>query len=149
MTTARNAPNRVARRRPDAITMTTQDHTRLTQLVERYAEGRFADLAEALDDELARARIVPQSAIPPDIVTMNSTCVFRFADTDERREVTIVYPEQADFDTQRVSVLAPIGAALLGLGAGQSIRWPTPEGERELEVVAVTYQPEAAGHLHL
>lgn len=137
------------RPKANAITITTQDHERLAALVDRYASGRTAELAANLDDELARARVVEQAAIPPDIVTMNSRCVFRFADTGEEREVTLVYPEQADVATGRISVLAPVGAALLGLAAGQAIKWPTPEGERTLELVAVRYQPEAAGDLNL
>lgn len=139
------------RRRPkaNAITITAQDHQRLAELVDRYASGRTAELAADLDDELARAKVVDQTAIPPDIVTMNSRCVFRFADSGEEREVTLVYPEQADVASGRISVLAPVGAALLGLAEGQAIRWSTPEGERTLELVAVRYQPEAAGDLHL
>lgn len=143
--------NATQRRRPkaNAITITAQDHERLAALVDRYASGRTAELAADLDDELARARVVDQSAIPPDIVTMNSRCVFRFADSGEEREVTLVYPEQADVSAGRISVLAPVGAALLGLAEGQVIEWPTPEGARTLELVAVRYQPEAAGDLHL
>lgn len=132
-----------------AITVTTQDYDRLSALVDRYAEGRLAALAEGLDEELSRAAVVEQTAIPPDIVTMNSTCRFRFIDTGEEREVTLVYPADADVDAGRVSVLAPIGTALLGLGAGQRITWTTPEGDRTLEIVAVRYQPEAAGDLTL
>lgn len=143
------SPKKPSRTVANGIVITDKDHERLSSLVERFSETRFASLAEDLEDELARARLVPQVAIPPDIVTMNSTCVFRFTDTSEEREVTLVYPEDADLAKQRVSVLAPIGAALLGLSAGQTIRWSTPEGPRELEVLRVTYQPEAAGDLHL
>lgn len=137
------------RAKADVITVTHQDHERLAALVDRYASGRTAALAADLDDELARARVVDQAAIPPDIVTMNSRCVFRFADSGKERELTLVYPEQADVAAGRISVLAPVGAALLGLAEGQTIRWPTPEGERTLELVAVRYQPEAAGDFHL
>lgn len=131
------------------ILITTQDHDRLIDVVDRYGSGCNATLAANLDEELARAEVVDPTTIPPDIVTMNSRCVFRFADTGEEREVTLVYPEQADVDAGKISVLAPVGAALLGLAEGQAIRWPTPEGERTLELVAVRYQPEAAGDLHL
>jgi len=79
----------------------------------------MASLAEDLDEELSRARVVKQADISPDIVTMNSRSVFRFVDTNEERDVTLVYPDQADVDTGRISVLAPIGAALLGLSVGQ------------------------------
>jgi len=135
--------------RPAPITLTRPDHERLLEVVDRYAGGRSAHLAAGLDDELARARVVEQTAIPPDIITMNSRCVFRFAGSDDTREVTLVYPEDADVDRGRISVLAPVGTALLGLAVGQTIRWPTPEGERSIEVVALPYQPEAAGDLQL
>lgn len=134
---------------PTPITITTEDYERLSALVDRYSKGRTAALADDLDEELARAIVVEQEDISPDVVTMNSRSVFRFADTGEEREVTLVYPEDADVDAGKISVLAPIGAALLGLTVGQSIRWPTPEGERLLELIAVNYQPEAAGDRHL
>lgn len=134
---------------PTQITLTQEDFERLSALIERYNGGRLAPLAEALEDEVVRARVVSKDEIAKDIVTMNSRSVFRFLDTGDEREVTLVYPEQADVDTHRISVLAPIGTALLGLSVGQTIRWPTPEGERTLELIAVRYQPEASGDLHL
>lgn len=131
-----------------ALIVTAQDHARLAQVIDTYGGGRLAGFAADLDDELARATIVDQTAIPPDIVTMNSTLAFRFTDTGEEREVTLVYPDRADVAAGRISILAPVGTALLGLRAGQSIMWSTPQGERPLQVVAVRYQPEAAGDLH-
>lgn len=131
------------------IMITSQDYDRLVELVDSHAHGRSAELAADLDDELARARVVDQTGIPPDIVTMNSRCVFRFTDTGEEREVTLVYPPHADVASGKISVLAPVGAALLGLAVGQSIRWTTPEGARTLELIALRYQPEAAGDYHL
>jgi regulator of nucleoside diphosphate kinase len=77
---------------------------------------------------------------------MNS--VVRFADEESGKEseVTLVFPGSADVEKQRISVLAPIGSALLGLSVGDSIDWPLPDARtRRLRVVAVTYQPEAAG----
>ena len=89
------------------------------------------------------AVVVEPTKIPPDVVTMNSRV--RFEDLD-----TGVYPKDADVNEGRVSVLAPVGSALLGLSVGQSIQWPLPgEKNRHLRVVSVTYQPEAAGDLDL
>jgi regulator of nucleoside diphosphate kinase len=77
---------------------------------------------------------------------MNSRVQFEDLDTGERLEMTVVYPGSADVERGRISVLAPVGSALLGLAVGESIRWPLPGGKsRHLRVVGVTYQPEAAG----
>ena len=81
---------------------------------------------------------------------MNSRVRFQDTDTHDELEVTLVYPKSADVDQGKISVLAPVGSALLGLSVGQSIEWPVPAGKlRHLRVVAVTYQPEAAGHSEL
>jgi len=129
------------------IWVTHDDLERLTDLLERRKLSRRDDrLRAALDEELSHARVVDSSELPPDVVTMNSDVRFEDVDTGETFEARLVYPDQADVDRGRVSVLAPVGAALLGLSVGQSIRWPLPRGgTRHLRVVAVTYQPEAAG----
>ena len=86
--------------------------------------------------------MVARDAIPPAVVTMYSLVRYRDEHTGVAREVQIVYPEEADFARGKISVLAPVGAALLGLAAGQSIDWPFPGGEiRRLIVEAVLSQP--------
>jgi regulator of nucleoside diphosphate kinase len=98
-----------------------------------------------LASELARADIVAARDVPPDVVTMNSRVVFEDAATGRTTEVTIVFPQDADVDHGKVSVLAPVGTALLGLAEGESIVWPFPDGSsRCLRVLEVTFQPEAA-----
>ncbi|MGQ0658562.1 MAG: nucleoside diphosphate kinase regulator [Chromatiales bacterium] len=98
-----------------------------------------------LTEELERAQVVPWDLLPHDVVTMNSHVLFDDEATGERRAITIVYPRDADAGQGRVSVWAPVGTALLGLAAGQSIEWPFPDGKtRRLRVVEVLYQPEAA-----
>ncbi len=97
-----------------------------------------------LSSELERADIVRAHDVPSDVVTMNSRVVFEDATTGKTSEVTIVFPQDADLEQRRVSVLAPVGTALLGLAEGDSIVWPFPDGSRCLRVVAVTFQPEAA-----
>jgi regulator of nucleoside diphosphate kinase len=129
------------------IFVTRQDVERLTRLLEIYGAGREADAYAALEEELGRAQIVEAAAIPPDVVTMNSRVRFKDTETQDELEVTLVYPKSADVEKGRISVLAPVGSALLGLSVGQEIEWPVPTGKmRRLRVVAVTYQPEAAGH---
>src|ERR1043165_9254226 len=94
--------------------------------------------------ELKLADVVDSDSVPPDVVTMNSRVLFEYETTGECREVTIVFPQQADATRGRVSVLAPIGTALLGLAVGQSIVWPFPDGVTHcLRVLRIIYQPEA------
>jgi regulator of nucleoside diphosphate kinase len=102
----------------------------------------------ALCGELARATVVEPADMPADVVTMNS--VVRMVDdaSGAERELALVYPRDAGAP-DRVSILAPVGAALLGLRAGDAIDWPLPGGSTtRLRVLAIRYQPEAAGELH-
>lgn len=127
------------------IMVTSTDMERLRTLIDTTA----GDLADTLDEELLRAEVVEPSQVPPDVVTMNSRVVYRDEDTGETREVTLSYPKDASLEQGRVSVLAPVGAALLGLSVGQDIEWQQPGGRhKRLRIVSVTYQPQAAGHPH-
>jgi len=127
------------------IYLTQDDMDRLLQLVEAYPGQRF----EKLESELVRAKVVPREKMPNDAVTMNSRVIFEDETTGERREITLVYPGKADIDAGRISVLVPVGTALLGLRVGQSIDWDLPGGEkRRYRIVAVPFQPEAAGEPH-
>jgi regulator of nucleoside diphosphate kinase len=128
------------------ITITRPDFERLGAL---FASSGVTDDAwvERLDEELARARVVAPESVPPDVVTMNSRVCFEDEAAGVTREITLVYPDEANAESARVSVLAPIGSALLGLRVGQSIEWPLPNGRRKrYRVVSVPYQPEASGH---
>jgi regulator of nucleoside diphosphate kinase len=120
-----------------SITITDLDLARL---------GHLAD-APALAPELDRADIVPFQAVSPDVVTMNSRVAFEDETTGEFRIVTIVYPQDADPSEGKISVMAPVGSALLGLSVGQSIEWCFPDGRpRTLRVIELLYQPEAAAN---
>lgn len=123
------------------IYLTQEDLDRLTKLVEVPGNRR-----EMLERELVRANVVPREKIPADVVTMNSRVVFENETTGERREVTLVYPGNSDIDAGKISVLVPVGTALLGLRVGQSIDWELPGGEKQrYRIVKVPFQPEAAG----
>lgn len=99
-----------------------------------------------LASELERAEVVDSRDVPPDVVTMNSRVLFEDVASGKTTEVTIVFPHDADVQRGRISVLAPVGTALLGLAEDDSIVWPFPDGSsRCLRVVAVTFQPEAEG----
>lgn len=94
--------------------------------------------------ELDAADVVDSDSVPPDVVTMNSRVLYEDETVGGRREVTIVFPQQSDGSRGRVSVLAPIGSALLGLAVGQTIVWPFPDGTSHcLRVLRIVYQPEA------
>ncbi|RKH59768.1 nucleoside diphosphate kinase regulator [Corallococcus aberystwythensis] len=132
------------------LIVTDTDLQRLERVVEQYGSARNAELVEQLESELARAVVTSSDAIPRDVVTMNSTVVFEDEEAGETREVTLVYPKDANSDAGRISILAPVGSALIGLSVGQTVEWPLPNGRtRRLRIVAVPYQPEAAGHFHL
>ncbi|MBM7116522.1 nucleoside diphosphate kinase regulator [Archangium primigenium] len=133
-----------------ALRITAEDMTRLRTVVERYLEGSRAAAAEQLELELDRARVVPQDQMPSDVVTMRSRILFEDMETGRRREATLVYPEEADMEQSRISILAPVGLAVLGLKVGDAIHWPLPhERQAHLRIMEVLYQPEAAGDFHL
>lgn len=124
-----------------SIYLTQADLDRLFDLVETYSAGPGADRLQELERELVRAVVVPRDQIPADIVTMNSRVVFEDETTGERREITLVYPKQADIGSGKVSVLVPVGTALLGVRVGQSIDWELPNGARHrYKVVAIPFQ---------
>jgi regulator of nucleoside diphosphate kinase len=117
----------------------------LEQLIE-LSEATPSETARLLEDELFRANIVAQKDIPNDVVTMNSLVRFADLETDELREISLVFPQNQDAHSNRVSVLSPVGAALLGLRVGESISWPMLKGKtKKLFVKEVLYQPEASG----
>ena len=119
-----------------SIIVTDRDFVRLRSLHEH----------EHLVSELERADVVDGRDVPPDVVTMNSRVMYEDLTSRKVTEVTIVFPQDADVQQGKVSVLAPVGTALLGLAEGDSIVWPFPDGSsRCLRVVAVTFQPEASG----
>jgi regulator of nucleoside diphosphate kinase len=126
------------RSKPD-IVISAQDHLRLSNLL-AVKRHRFPEAAFALQAELDRARIVPTA--PRDAVQMGSTVEFR-SDVTPQKPLTLVFPQEADISAGRISILTPIGAALMGLSPGQSIHWKTRDGiVRELTVVRV--EPPAA-----
>ena len=105
--------------------------------------------SDSLEGELHRAVIVEPRAVPADVVTMNSEVVYEDCTTFAKRCVRIVYPKDADAARGHVSVLAPIGSALLGLRVNQSIEWRVPSGTKRIRVVEIRYQPEACGDFEL
>ncbi|EAA4071423.1 nucleoside diphosphate kinase regulator [Salmonella enterica subsp. enterica] len=121
------------------------DAERIDHLLEQPA---YADLpiADALNAELDRAQMCSPQEMPNDVVTMNSRVKFRNLSDGETRVRTLVYPANMTDSSTQLSVMAPVGAALLGLRVGDTIHWELPGGaSTHLEVLELEYQPEAAG----
>jgi len=133
---------------PPSIVVSSRDLARLEALLESPALSRHP-AAIALSAELGRAQVLPPEQMPPGVVTMHSRVDCIDERHDEPHTLTLVYPHEADVERSRVSVLAPVGSALLGLSVGQTIDWQAPGGRPlRLRVRAVHYQPEAAGDFH-
>ncbi|WNM60058.1 nucleoside diphosphate kinase regulator [Candidatus Nitrospira allomarina] len=135
------------------IYITEFDLNRLSELLEVWQTFRGSKSTsihlESLMEELERAHVVLPKDIPPDVVTMNSRV--RLSDMSKGEELvyTLVFPRDADTATGKISILAPVGTAILGYRVGDSIEWQVPIGTRKLKIEEILYQPEAAGDFHL
>ena len=129
------------------IVLSSLDLDRLDQLLSRLPATDPARLQ--LEQELDRGAVVEPAAMPANVVTMNSTVRLRLLKTGEEPCLTLVYPKDLDAAGDKVSVLAPVGSALLGLSEGDQIHWPMPGGEiQPIQVLQLLYQPERSGQLH-
>ena len=130
----------------DRIYITEVDFEKLRRLVEgrRSGTGPDAGYLDILEQELDRADVVEAEAIPRDVVTMNSEVRLQDLDSDDIKVYRLVFPSQARTENS-ISILAPIGTAMLGYRVGDVIEWRVPKGIRRLKVLDVLYQPEAAG----
>jgi regulator of nucleoside diphosphate kinase len=131
------------------ITVTTLDRMRLENLLATRVGLAYRIEARRLREELRRAALAAPESAPPTLVTMNSRVLFCEDETGTTREMTLVYPWSARL-ASALSILSGVGTALLGLRVGDRIRWNLDEWTtRTYRVLAVPYQPEAAGHWHL
>jgi regulator of nucleoside diphosphate kinase len=120
------------------IYISRDDNTKLRLLL---ATAHYSDASAALrklGEELDRAIVIDPTAFPPDVVTMDSTVEFEDLSTGEVEDYTITFPDRADITQKRISILAPIGTALIGCRAGDIVKWFTPGGIRQLKVRRVT-----------
>jgi regulator of nucleoside diphosphate kinase len=123
--------------RKPGITLTAQDHEKLS-IIARAAENTMPDVAALLTEELDRAHVLAKGRHPEHTVCMGCEVEFRDDTTGKVQTVTLVYPEEADISKGKISVLTPIGTALIGLRAGHSITWETRTGDlRRLKVLQV------------
>jgi regulator of nucleoside diphosphate kinase len=128
------------------IYITEFDLKRLKGLIQYARESwskRAAQHLEDLDEELDRAEVVKSEEIPPDVITMNSTFRLRDLETGEEVVYTLVFPAKADSPAGKISVLAPIGTAVLGYRIGDVVEWQVPAGLKKFKVEGLLYQPEA------
>jgi len=134
------------------IWLTEQDYNRLKHVLSeltRQSRGMQSGV-ETLEDILDLARVVRADKVPDNVVTMNSRVQFEDLRTGELDTVTIVYPTEADASDGRISVLSPVGAALIGLSETEEAELPLPHGQtRLIRILSVLYQPEAEGHFAL
>mgnify|MGYP000350843293 CR=1 FL=1 len=134
--------------RPE-IVLSSLDSERLYSLIDSLPQNSVPGIEE-LEEELGRAKVVEPKEIPASIVTMNSTVRFFVESTKKEFELTLVYPKNVDSNGKTISILAPVGSALLGLSIGDQIEWPRPGGGfLKVKITEITYQPERAGNYQL
>jgi regulator of nucleoside diphosphate kinase len=134
------------------IYITKLDYERLTKLIEvaREREGDAnREYLNRLEEELERAEVLEQKDIPPDVITMRSTVSLKDLNTGEEMIYWLAFPTEANYDEGKISILAPVGTAMLGYRRGDVIEWKVPSGVRRLKVEKVLYQPESKGDYHL
>ncbi|MDD2940105.1 MAG: nucleoside diphosphate kinase regulator [Acinetobacter harbinensis] len=126
------------------IIISQQDLQRLETMLDHQA--KLSPTMQHLEDELARADVVAPQDVPANVVTMNARVLIVIAPAVEAMEITLVYPHDFRGDKGQVNVIAPIGAAILGLAEGQEIEWPQPDGHlMKVKIEKVLYQPEREG----
>lgn len=128
-------------------TLTELDHVRLLKLLRRDARGDGSPVQlGAIEDVLDASALVPSREVAPDIVTMYSQVLLQDIQTSQRNTLTVCYPADAEPAVGFVSVLSPVGTALLGLRVGGVARWSTPSGDKKAaEILAILFQPESSG----
>ena len=130
------------------IYITRRDIQRLRSIIEIY-NGNDAPYVERLEEELDRAKIVDSRDIPSDVVTMNSIVRIKDMDSGDEKTLILVFPGKQDASGKAVSILAPIGTALIGYREGDSIEWEVPAGKKRLQITEIIYQPERLGNYDL
>lgn len=133
------------------IDVTDFDARRLNAVLARYDDLPAASRREVnrLRGELDRAHIVASREVGDRVVTMNSQVVLRDLDSGQEFTCRLFFPEEANVEAGRLSVLAPVGTAILGYREGNAVEWEVPAGLRRIRIEKVLYQPEAAGDYHL
>ena len=127
-----------------SIIISSQDLQRLETMLEHQA--KLTPTMQHLEDELARAQVVEPKDIPSNVVSMNARVMIQIAPATEATEITLVYPHDFRGEKGQVNIVAPVGAAILGLAEGQEIEWPQPDGHMmKVKIEKVVFQPEREG----
>ena len=133
----------------NTIYLTDKDYNRLLQVVQSQRQKNGLFVVAALSQELKRAKVVSAKEIPADVITMNSRVRLKEMRSAAELDIDIVYPKDADVGKRKVSVLAPVGTAVLGCKVGDEVKWPVAQGMVTYKVEELIYQPEAAGDFNL
>ena len=129
-----------------SLVISDSDAQKLRELLEGAVALRESDRINwlTLEEEIDKALVVPSDQIPPNVVTMHSRVRIVDMRTGEQMVYQIVYPQEANYAEKKISVLAPIGTALLGYSAGTEIDWKVPSGSRRLRIEAVEHRPRTS-----
>lgn len=131
------------------ITVSTVDYKRIESVLETLPSS-YDEVIDKLFEELDRANLVEPTAVPPTLVTMNSRVRFTVIATGATIVRTLVYPKDQSTNEENISILTPLGSALLGLSVGQEIEWKIdPQRTVRVRIDAIEYQPESVGDFHL
>jgi regulator of nucleoside diphosphate kinase len=132
------------------IQVTDYDLERLRELLRAAkVSGKQKEALTQLEKELERAKVTSSGKVSADVVTMNSIVRIRDLETEEEMILQLVFPGDANLDEGKISILAPVGTAILGYKVGDTVQWRVPAGIRRLRIEAMLYQPEAAGDFFL
>jgi len=132
------------------ILITTNDYQRLTGLIGFASlKEKMPESVNRLNEKFKSARMLAQDRISPKVITMNSRVLLKEISKGRQAQVTITYPHDADPREGKMSVLSPVGLALLGRQVGDNVSWEVPSGIGNFEIIKILYQPEAVGHYHL
>ena len=123
------------------IFITKSDKYKLLEIISKYEEVTNKQNIKDLEAEINRADVTSPEQLPSDVITMNTKVILLIGDTEE--EISLVYPSEADFSKNKISVLSPIGTAILGYCEGSIVEWKVPNGTVQIEVKKVLFQPEA------
>jgi len=134
-----------------SIYITTSDFYRLLDLIDAYRNSDHQKKVhiDVLERELETAQMIDAKCIPADVVTMNSTVNLKDLATGEEITLTLVFPKDANVEQQKISVMAPVGMALLGYRVGDLVEWKVPGGWKKFQIMATLFQPEASGRYDL
>ena len=133
-------------RKKPSIIISSLDFERIESLLEKHT-AEFPGRA-ALEAELDRADVFEPKDMPANVVTMNTTVRFTLVESKKINTLTLVYPKEMDGSSEKVSIFAPVGIALLGLSVGDQFEMPSPTGHITVRVESIEFQPESAGELH-